>query len=71
MNAAVTFDQVLDAVELLPDEQQADLVDLVRRRLALRRRDQLLADIREGREAFARGELRPATVEEIMRAINS
>jgi len=37
---STTFDEVLDAVEHLPVEQQADLVEVVRRRLAERGRQQ-------------------------------
>ncbi len=69
MNATVTFDQVLDAVELLPAEQQADLVDVVRRRLALRGRERVVASVKEAREYHAQGKTRPASVEEIMREI--
>jgi hypothetical protein len=43
---STTFDEVLDAIEHLPIEQQADLVDVVRRRLAERGRQQIIADAR-------------------------
>ena len=36
--SSTTFDEVPDAIEHLPIEQQADLVDVVRRRLAERGR---------------------------------
>ena len=51
--ASTTFDEVLDAIEHLPIEQQADLVDVVRRRLAERGRQQIIADAREARAEFA------------------
>jgi hypothetical protein len=69
MSATVTVDEALDAVERLPDEQQADLVDVVRRRLALRCRERILADIREAEAEHAAGRSREGTVKEIMREI--
>ena len=44
---STTLDEVLDAVEHLPLEQPADLVEVVRRRLAERARQQIVADARE------------------------
>ncbi|MDZ4688569.1 MAG: hypothetical protein SH850_26145 [Planctomycetaceae bacterium] len=71
MSAVVTFDGVLDAIEQLsPDDQEA-VMEVVKRRLAERRRQQLLEDVREARAEHARGESRPMTVDEIMAAAQS
>lgn len=66
-----TFDEVLDAIEHLPIEQQADLVDVVRRRLTERGRQQIVADAREARAEFAAGKTRAASIDELMREIES
>lgn len=66
---ASTFDEVLDAVEHLPVEQQADLVEVVRRRLAERGRRQIVADAREARAEFAAGQTRATSVDELMRGL--
>lgn len=71
MSVARTFDEVLDAIERLPVEQQADLVDVVRRRLAERRRQQVIADAREARAEHAAGNTRATSVDELMREIES
>jgi hypothetical protein len=65
MGQATTFDEVLDAVEQLPADQQADLVEILRRRLAARERERVIADVREAREQFAQGKLKPSSIEEI------
>jgi len=65
------FDAVLEAIEHLPDEQQADLVDVVRRRLAERGRQRIIADAREARAEHAAGQSRPTSVEDLMREIES
>ena len=63
---ATTFDEVLDAVEHLPEEQQADLVDVVRRRLAERGRQRIIADALEARAEHAAGKTRATSIEDLM-----
>lgn len=67
----VTFDEVLDAIEHLPADQQADLLEVVRRRLAERGRGRIIDDMNEARTQFNDGNAKPATVDEIMREIES
>ncbi len=69
--ASTTFDEVLDAIEHLPVEQQADLVDVVRRRLAERGRQQIIADASEARAEFAAGNTRATSIDDLMREIES
>jgi hypothetical protein len=66
-----TFDQVLDAVEELPEEAQAELVAVVSRRLAEQGRKRIIEDVREGGAEFAAGKCRPKTVEEILKELES
>jgi len=66
-----TFDELLDAIELLPADQQADLVDVVRRRLAERGRQQVVADARAARAAYQAGKTQARSVDDIMREIES
>lgn len=60
------FADVVDTVETLSDEDQEALIDLLRRRLALRGRERILREVAEGRAEYEAGLLRPMTVEEIM-----
>lgn len=66
---STTFDEVLDAIEHLPLDQQADLVDVVRRRLAERGRQQIIADAREARAEFAAGKTRATSIDDLMPAV--
>jgi len=68
---STTFDEVLEAIEHLPVEQQADLVELVRRRLAERGRRQIIDDAREARAEFAAGKTRATSVDDLMRGTES
>ncbi len=71
MPEVVTFDEVLDAIEHLPVEQQANLVEVVRRRLAERGRQRIVADAREARAEHAAGKTRAMSVDDLMREIES
>jgi hypothetical protein len=71
MASETTFDQVLDAIELLPDDQQANLVEVVRRRLAERGRQQIIADAQQARAEHQDGRVQPISVDELMRELES
>lgn len=60
------FDEVLEAVESLPEDQQEGLIDIVRRRQIERRRDSLAVSIEEARQELARGEVRRGSADELL-----
>jgi hypothetical protein len=64
--AASSFQKALELVEGLPEEQQQDLVEIVRSRQRERRRDALVASIAQARQDLARGEVRRGTVDDLM-----
>lgn len=55
--------------EGLPEEQQQDLVEIIRNRQRERRRDALAAAVEQARQEFARGEVRRGTVDDLMAEI--
>jgi hypothetical protein len=69
MEEAQLFDDVLEAIDRLPDEEQKALVDIVRRRLAERARKRIVADVQEARAEFASGKLREATAAELAKEL--
>ena len=60
------FDEVLEAVEALPEDQQEGLIDIVRRRQIERRRDALAASVQEARQELVRGEVRRGSVDDLL-----
>lgn len=64
-----SYSQVIDSIEALPDDQQESLVELVKRRLAERRRETLIKSIAEARKEFKSGKLRSANPTDIMRKV--
>ena len=71
MGSAISFDEVLDAIEHLPADQQADLIEIMRRRLSERARRQVAEDAREARAEHAAGQTRPVSVQDLMGEIET
>ena len=66
MSSVATFESVLEKVELLPDEDQAVLIGLIRQRLAARRRAEIAASVAETRAEYDAGTVRRGTVADLM-----
>jgi hypothetical protein len=62
----ITFQEALDAIESLPEYQQEDLIDIIRRRLIEQKRDALALRVSEARAEYARGKTKKGTVQELM-----
>ena len=58
-------------VETMPSDQQLDLVELIRKRLAERRREEIAASIREARADYRAGKVRRGTVADLMKDLRS
>jgi len=69
MSTARKFADVVDSVEQLSTDEQETLVEIIRRRLAERRRERLVAEVAEARAEYARGEARPASAGELLAEI--
>jgi len=55
MTPTVTFDQALSTVELLPLEEQEDLIALIQRRLLEHGRRRVIAEVQQGRRDYQNG----------------
>lgn len=67
--SAVTFKEALEPVESLSEEERLALVEIVKRRLVERRRDEIAESVREAREDYARGEVRKGTADDLLREL--
>ena len=61
-----TFNQVLDLVEAMPDEEQLILVDLINRRRSERRRDEIAANIAIAAKEYEQGQVFRGSVGDVM-----
>ena len=66
----VTFQDVLDMIESLPEEQQENLISIIRRRLIEHKREVLAERINEAREEYRLGKVRRGTVDDVMKEIS-
>ncbi len=64
-----SFNDALQVIEQLSIEEQEDLIDIVRRRVAEVNRQRLIDRVREAEQEYKDGKYSPATAEEIMREI--
>ncbi len=68
MNVVKThqFHDVLEVIETWPLKDQSLLVEIMQRRLAQTRRDELALEIREAREAYRTGKTKRGSVADLM-----
>jgi len=71
MEAVVSFADVLEAAGCLPLDDQQILVDILHRRLIQQRRDAIVVEVREAREEYRAGRVRPTPPDDIMAEIVS
>ncbi len=64
-----TFDDILDAAEKLPPEDQENLIYILQSRLRDKHRDERIRDVKEAQQEFAEGKCQPVTPEELMEEI--
>jgi hypothetical protein len=65
IHQTVTFQEALDIVESLPEDQQETLVAVVQHRFMEHTRDVLSKPIEEAQEELSRGEVRRGTVDDL------
>ncbi len=67
MKLAAIFDEVLDAADALPIQQQEDLVRILKSRMIDQKRESLAQSVREARAEYARGDVKKGTVADWMK----
>lgn len=67
MKQTTVFDQVLDAADTLPIQQQEDLVRILKSRMIDQKRDALEQAVHEARAEYARGEVKQGSVADLMK----
>ena len=62
----ITFQEALDTIESLPEYQQEDLIDIIRRRLIEQKSDTLVLRVQEARAEYAQGKTKEGAVQDLM-----
>ena len=63
------FQEALELIEALPEDQQEDLINIIQRRRIERRREVLAESIKEARAEYNRGEVTRGTVDALMKEL--
>jgi hypothetical protein len=71
MQLALSFNDVLEAVDQLTLAEQESLVDILRRRLADKRRAELLQEVQSARQEYQRNQVQVATADDIFEELFS
>jgi hypothetical protein len=64
---SLSFQDLIEAVEAMPLEDQSILVELINKRITEKRRAELIAEVQEARNAFKSGEAKSGTFEDLMK----
>jgi hypothetical protein len=69
MESVLAFGEVLEVVNKLSLEEQETLIEVVRRRVIERRREELAKEIQDAQKEFQAGHCRPVTPDELVTEI--
>lgn len=62
----ITFNEALEIIESLPEEQKESLIDIVKNRLIEERRERLAQSIKKAKKEYAHGKIRKGTIDDLM-----
>jgi len=66
-----TFAEVLETIEKFTVDEKETLVDILQHRLRENRRERIIKSVKESQREFKQGNLKPASVDDIMKDILS
>jgi hypothetical protein len=65
-----SFAEVLEAADKLSPDEQETMIDILYRRMIEHRRKELVKEVQEAQQEFQEGRCKPATSDEILKAIS-
>jgi hypothetical protein len=71
MESTLTFNEILEEIEALPEDDQATLIDLLQRRRVERRRSEIAANILEAKQAYQAGQVFRGSVDDAIAELNN
>lgn len=69
-NQTVTFQDIIEKVESLPEQQQQDLIEIIKNRLIENRRESLAKNIRQAKKEYIRGEIKKGNVDDLLKELD-
>ncbi|MGL5872270.1 MAG: hypothetical protein ACRC2R_07860 [Xenococcaceae cyanobacterium] len=71
MISASKFNEILEQIETLSNDDQEILIDLVKRRLIERRRDEIAENITKAHQEYQSGEVFRGSVEDVIAELDN
>jgi hypothetical protein len=68
---SLTFQDLIEAVESMPLDDQSMLVNLIHKRIQEKRRAELVAEVQEARDAFKSSKVKRGTFKDLMKDLKS
>ncbi len=65
-----TLQEALDIIESLPENQQEDLINILKKRLIERKREILASTIKDAREEYDMGKIKKGSVDDLLKDIS-
>jgi len=69
-NPSSSFQEVIEIVEALPLDEQEQLIEIIRQRLTAIRRQDLVTQVGEARQAYRSGEVHRGSVSDLMEELD-
>lgn len=67
MKTGISFNEILESIDQLSDEEQEMLTDIIRNRLRERRREEIARNAKETYKALKEGRARTGTIDDLKR----
>ncbi len=67
---SITFQQAIDIVESLPQNQQEDLIIVLQRRMIEQKRESLVKSVREARAEYKKGKVKKGSVDDLLKELS-
>ena len=67
---SITFQEAVDIVESLPQNQQEDLIGILQRRMIEQKRESLVKSVRQARVEYKKGKIKRGSVEDLLKDLS-
>jgi hypothetical protein len=67
---AITFQEAIDIVESLPQNQQEDLINVLQRRMIEQKRETLSISIQQARNEYKKSKVKRGSVDDLLKDIS-
>ncbi|MFH1052721.1 MAG: hypothetical protein V1779_17510 [bacterium] len=67
----ITFNEVIENIESLPIPEQERVLDIIQNRINEYKRDEIVKDVKEGRQEYQSGKVKRGTIDDLLKDIEN